>query len=244
MTEAAAGPRDSVEPPVAVTGDPFFFVHVMKTAGSTFRQHVRANFAAAERYPDDEEDADLVMAKLSVPRLLALPPARHARIRIYTGHFPYCAATQLDRPLTTLTILRDPVERAISHLKQETPPGGSLEATYEDPAVQLRIVNHQVRMFAFTAEDRIENFATPLDIDERRFAIACQHLAAVHLVGFQEDFEGFLGAVEARFGWVRASVQRVRVGPDVRVSDDLRRRIAADSEPDIAFHAYARRLAG
>jgi hypothetical protein len=228
----------------AVAGDPFFFVHVMKTAGSTFRQHVRANFTSAERYPDDEEDADLFMAKLSVPRLLALPPERHARIRIYTGHFPYCAAEQLGRPVTTLTILRDPIERAISHLKQETPPGGSLEQTYDDPAVQRRIANHQTRMFAFTAEDGIENFATPLDVDERRFAIACEHLAAVHLVGFQERFEEFLAAVQARFGWVRAPVQSVRVSPDVQVSDGLRRRIAADSEPDIAFHAYARRVAG
>jgi hypothetical protein len=228
----------------AVTGDPFFFVHVMKTAGSTFRQHVRANFAAAERYPDDEQDADLVMAKLSVPGLLALPPERHARIRIYTGHFPYCAAEQLGRPLTTLTILRDPIERAISHLKQETPPGGSLEETYDDPAVQQRIANHQTRMFAFTAEDGIENFADPLEIDERRFAVACEHLAATDLVGFQERFDEFLDTVQARFGWVRAPVQTVRVSPAVQVSDGLRRRIAADSEPDIAFHAYARRLAG
>jgi hypothetical protein len=228
----------------AVTDAPFFFVHVMKTAGSTFRQHVRANFTAGERYPDDEEDTDLFMAKLSVPRLLALPPERHARIRIYTGHFPYCAAEQLGRPLTTLTILRDPVERAISHLKQETPPGASLEDTYEDPAVQQRIGNHQTRMFAFTVEDGIENFATPLDIDDRRFAIACDQLAAVDLVGFQERFDQFLAAVEARFGWVRAPVQSVRVSGDVPISKGLRRRIAADSEPDIAFHAYARRLAG
>ena len=228
----------------AVTGDPFFFVHVMKTAGSTFRQHVRANFTAPERYPDDEEDPDLLVAKLSVSRLLALPPERHARIRIYTGHFPYCAAAQLGRPLTTLTILRDPVERAISHLKQETPPGGSLEETYEDPAVQRRITNHQIRMFALTAEDRAETFATPLDIDEGRFATACEHLAEVDVVGFQERFDRFLDTVETRFGWVRAPVRSVRVSGDVPVSDSLRRRITADSAPDVAFHAYARRLAG
>jgi hypothetical protein len=229
---------------VAVTGDPFFFVHVMKTAGSTFRQHVRFNFTAAERYPDDEEDDDLVMAKLSVPQLLALPPERHARIRVYTGHFPYCAAEQLGREVTTLTILRDPVARTISHLKQEVAPHGSLEAAYEDPEVQLRIANHQVRMFAFTAEDEIENFATALDIDERRFAIACDHLASVDLVGFQERFGDFLDAVVSRYGWARAPVRSVRVGPDVQVSAALRRRIEADSEPDVAFHAYARRLAG
>jgi hypothetical protein len=146
--------------------------------------------------------------------------------------------------VTTLTILRDPVERTISHLKQEALPARTLEDAYEDPDVQRRIANHQTRMFAFTADDGIENFATPLEIDERRYQIACDHLAAVDLVGFQDRFDPFLDAIVDRFGWVKAPVQRVRVSADVPVSAGLRRRIEADSEPDIAFHSYARRVAG
>ena len=69
----------------------FFFVHVMKTGGTTIRAHVNNTFAPHERYPEGSIDEDLVPAKLSVHRLLALPPERHAEIRIYTGHFPFFA---------------------------------------------------------------------------------------------------------------------------------------------------------
>jgi hypothetical protein len=227
----------------AQSGDPYFFVHVMKTAGSTFRQHVRANFASGERYPDDETDADLVLAKLSVPALLALPAERHARIRIYTGHFPACVAGMLGRPMTTLTLLRDPVERTISHLKQER-AGRSLEAAYEDPRVRRLILDHQVRMFAFVPDDRIDTFADPLEIDEARFAAACAQLDAIDVVGQQERFEAFLDTVVSRFGWVRAPVRRVRVGDETPVPAGLRRQIERDSEIDIAFYQYARRRAG
>jgi hypothetical protein len=228
-------------------GHSYFFVHVMKTGGSTFRQHVRANFEPEARYPDDEHDGDLLLAKLSVSTVLGLPAERRERIRIFTGHFPYCVATMLGRPLTTLTILRDPVERTISHLKQEQasrPPGRSLEEVYEDPRTQRLVRDHQVRMFAFTAEDQFETFAEPLDIDEDRFAIACRHLAAVDVVGFQERFDAFLDAVVDRYGWVRAPVASVRVSEPVPVPPALRRRIAADSQADIAFHEFARGLAG
>jgi hypothetical protein len=230
-----------------ITGDPFFFVHVMKTGGSTFRQHVRANFLPAERYPDDEHDANLFLAKLSVSGVVGLPAERHARTRIYTGHFPYCVSQMLGRPMTTLTILRDPVERTISHLKQEQasgPAGRSLEEAYDDPQVRLLVDDHQVRMFAFTPEDGIETFAEPLPIDEARFALACDNLSAVHLVGLQERFDAFLDAVVARYGWVRAPVGSVRVSEPVAVSDALRERIIRDSSADIAFYEFARGLVG
>ena len=42
------------------TDRPFFFVHIMKTAGLTFNAHIRNNFERHEIYPgeDDQTGAD------------------------------------------------------------------------------------------------------------------------------------------------------------------------------------------
>ena len=44
----------------AVANDTFFFVHVMKTAGMSFNQHIHANFPRHEVYPgaDDQTGID------------------------------------------------------------------------------------------------------------------------------------------------------------------------------------------
>ena len=229
-----------------ITGDPFFFVHVMKTGGTTIRAHVNNTFAPHERYPEGSIDEDLVPAKLSVHRLLALPPQRHAQIRIYTGHFPFFAADLLERPLRVLTMLREPVERAISHLKQEQregPPGRSLEEVYEDPWVNPRVIgNHQVRMFALQAEDDVEAFYDKtLAVDEERLRTACDNLDRVEIVGFQDRHSAFIDTLVERCGWKRASVKALRVSEPADVSKALRRRITEDNAADIALYEHARR---
>lgn len=50
--------------------------------------------------------------------LAVLPDERRRRIRVYTGHFPYAAREILGGDIVTVTILRDPVKRTISLLRQ------------------------------------------------------------------------------------------------------------------------------
>ena len=61
-------------------------------------------------------------ANFDIPYLLALPPHICTKdIRAYTGHFPFYV-TQLVHPPrhpTTMTILREPVQRTISYLQQQ-----------------------------------------------------------------------------------------------------------------------------
>ncbi len=147
----------------------FFFVHLMKTAGTSFAFQLRKNFEPSEVYPCeglDRRDTTDMAAYVSISRLLKLSPERRAAIRIYTGHFPFVASRLLDLDLVTLTILRDPVDRTISVLKHfkrlsrryRTFP---LEEIYEDPFVFAHFIeNHQTRMFSVTAEDQPEAFGS------------------------------------------------------------------------------------
>jgi hypothetical protein len=249
-----------------VTPPAIFFVHVMKTAGTTLVRHLRENYALDEIYPyrplDIRVEADVVDVRyhLSVPYLLALSPERRSRIRIYTGHFPYVASELLQPDITRITVLRDPVERTISLLRQfrrkatwldasDREPmlaSRTLEEVYEHPLVFAPLVqNHQTKVFSLQESDRPENYMHVIDVDEARLAIARANLAKIDVLGLTERYDEFLDECRARFGWqiVRGARKNVTPPEDVDpVPQSLRRRIAADNALDMELYAYATEL--
>jgi len=156
---------------MAASADQFFFIHLMKTAGTSFAFQLRENFAPHEIYPSKESDArkdNDVAGYVSLRRLLDLTPERRAEVRIFTGHFPFVASELLDLDLRRLTLLRHPVDRTVSvlkHFKRLTPrvEGLSLEEIYDDPWVFGHFIeNHQAMMFSVTADDKPEAFGSSM----------------------------------------------------------------------------------
>ena len=82
--------RHNARQPVGNEREPrFFFLHVMKTGGATFRQHVVHNFGPGEVYPDPAFETNMFVANTRIEYLRDLAPERKAQIRAYTGHFPF-----------------------------------------------------------------------------------------------------------------------------------------------------------
>jgi len=189
--------------------DRVFFIHVMKTAGTSLVSYIRDAIPPERVYPcrgidfDDPGDTRVYM---NVPRLLAVPEARRENIHVYTGHFPFMAHTLLRADLATITVLREPVDRVISILKQfkRTNPrfrDASLSQVYEDQGVfRWYVSNHQARVFALRPDDGAESILFPLAMDDSRLDIACDNLARCDIVGLTENFEEFIAEVNRRFG--------------------------------------------
>jgi hypothetical protein len=225
----------------------FFFIHVMKTAGGTLRQHLRTNYAPDQFYPLKQFEPDMHRANVRLDYLTSLPPHRRHRIRVFTGHFPFVAAELMGGGFITLTILRDPVERTLSFLRQyRRNHGGSLEEIYEDPILFPSLIhNHQAKLFAITAEDRPESYMDVLEVDAERLALAKANLDRVDAVGIQERFEEFLALLGERFGWRFGNVSDRNVTEKrADAPESLRRRIAGDNEADMEFYEHARELFG
>ncbi|MEK6251702.1 MAG: hypothetical protein AABM43_07130 [Actinomycetota bacterium] len=228
----------------------FFFLHVMKTAGGTLRQQIFANFERDQVYPWGRLDSDMLKANCNLEYLANLPVSRRARIRVFTGHFPFVAVDLLGGDLTTITVLRDPVERTISFLRQRkrnnpVHKAHRLEQMYEHPFLfRCFIENHQAKLFALTSQDNPKSYMDVLDVDARRLEIAKRNLECVDVVGIQDRFDELLSELEQRFGWSRAAVLSSNVDPGTspEVPATFRRRIAEDNAADMEFFEHARRV--
>jgi serine O-acetyltransferase len=83
-------------------------------------------------------------------------------------------------------------------------------------------------------------------VNERRFAVAKQHLAKVDVVGFSEAYDDFIDELRARFGWwpygistkAKANMSREPWGEP----NALRQRIIDDNAFDMELYEYAHEL--
>ena len=217
-------------------------------------------------YPDDSDESERGDAVISVHQLQERFRARGDEIRVITGHFPLCVAALLGGDFTTLTILREPVERTLSYLRhrQRDAPEDrdkSLEEIYEDPYRFDGLVhNHMTKMFSLTADEATtwmrwvsDAFARPpeettawiltkVDFTPQRLERAKEGLASVDAIGLQERFEEFCADLSRRFGWdLGPRLYENRSQPQ-QASRSLRARIAADNEMDVELYEFGRRL--
>jgi hypothetical protein len=231
----------------------FFFVHMQKTGGTSLYMRTKRHFGEAGVYPDDSDgDVQDVAPQLMVPVLLERWPKRREQIRVVAGHFPLCTRELLDADFRTFTVLRDPVERTMSYLRQHrelnrTDWDLTLEEMYEDPAHLLHfrhfIGNHMVKMLSLRTEEMTDGMMTLIDLDRGRLEQAKQALDDMDELGFQEDLEGFALRLQQLWGWRLGGPRRDQPTTPVKVSRSLRRRIAEDTALDRELYEYALELA-
>ena len=232
-----------------VDGSRFFFVHVQKTAGTALFKRLKRYFGERAVYPD-ASDGDLVavVPQLSVDVLRQRWQERRHEIRVVTGHFPLCTTELLGERFTTLTVLREPVERTLSYLRHHrmlTPADRdkSLEAIYEDDfRYQTLIHNHMVKMFSLTPGEMTDGALTPIEFTPAHLARAKEQVATVDWVGLQEHFEEFCDNLQQRLGWDLGGPLHANRTEPVDVSSSFRGRIAEDNSMDVELYDHARRL--
>jgi hypothetical protein len=225
----------------------WFFVHLQKTAGTALFQRLRHHFGTGAVYPMPEYqgtpeavlDVDLLVERF----------ARHDEIRVVTGHFPLCTLQRLPGDFATFTVLRDPVERALSflrHQREEEPRfhGARLDEIYEDPICRDGLLrNHMVRMLSLSDEEMTAGALTPITVDDARLATARDALERrIDVVGVQERFDAFCEELEDRFGWDLGPRRFANRTAPMPADDALRARIAADNVHDIRLYDFARDL--
>lgn len=237
----------------------FFFVHLLKTGGTTLFTRVGGDpeielghpvpFEESAIYPNASDgDVFTVAPQLSVDQLRQRWAERSDEIEIVMGHFPLCTIELLGVPFTTITVLREPVERTLSFLRHHrklTPPDRqlSLEAIYDDEfRFKGLIENHMVKMLGLTADEMTDGMLTRVDFTPAHLDRAVRNLQSIDVVGLQDHFEPFCHEIERQFGWELGEPMFTNRTKAVDVPASFRARIAADNALDVVLWGYAQQL--
>jgi hypothetical protein len=224
-----------------------FFVHVQKAAGTSLVFGLRRVFGRSAIYPPHSDKGN-VASVISVEHLLQHWRRDEDRTLVVTGHFPLCTAELLGGHFTTLTILREPVERTLSYLrhhKKLTPADHerSLEAIYQDPFRFHGLVhNHMVKMFSLTVDEMTDGMLTAVDFTQEHLERAKENLARVDVLGLQERFDEFWDDLARRFGARLGDPTHVNRTESFAVPERFRTRIAEDNALDVELYEFARKL--
>jgi len=241
-----------------MAGEPrkLVFIHVLKAGGTSLANMLwNSEPSESARYPGpgdfttssrDEQVVEMhqlyLMNPLTNPRLT---PERRAQIRVACGHIGYTMARAFGDDFVRVTMLREPVDRVISHLRGLQAEGGHsrtlAEIYHEQDTKEFRYLdNLQTRVFASIATDVptiLHDFLQVTDVTARR---AAENLRTLDVVGLTGRFAESVQRIEERTGRSLGAVMHEnRKKADDPVPGELRQEIAERNRYDAGLYEAA-----
>jgi hypothetical protein len=227
----------SPSPPVVL------FLHLPRTAGTTLVRVIE------RQYPPH---AVLALYDCSVGEEIGrIPPDRLDRLRAIVGHFPFGAHRFLARSSTYVTVLRDPIDRVISHYCfVRGDPTHYLHATARQMSLSEYVVscdlaepnNDQTRLLCGEYEGSVPARCTDAMLPAAKSNLR-EHFAAV---GLTEDYDRSLILMKRLLGWSYPFYVRQNVTPQrlrrEHLPDDTLRVLQAYNRLDMELYRDARAL--
>jgi hypothetical protein len=203
------------------------FLHIPKTAGSTMRILVTKKYGPNRSF---------LLSGPTVPRMQtaidnfrALPQAERDRFDCVYGHYLYGVHEFFTRPTSYFTLLRDPIERAISHyhemrrsedqwgVEEVGKKGGTLE-DFIDWQANTHTDNLQTRFLLRPAT--WDNIYDPKPLTPADLETAKNNLRSFSVVGTLERFDETLMLLKEKANWTIPFYSRNRVSKNrTRVQD-------------------------
>ncbi|MGB7925626.1 MAG: sulfotransferase family 2 domain-containing protein [Pyrinomonadaceae bacterium] len=236
------------------------FLHIPKAAGTTLHSVLERQYAPGATFTIPGADSPE-----GIKEFIGLAPERREQIRLVKGHMPYGLHKYLSVPATYITMLRDPVDRVISHyyFVLETPAHylhrevTSRRMTLSDFVVSglsTEVINDQTRLISgvervntrlLDGEERRTLRASPEPVTAEALEIAKTNLREhFSAVGLFKSFDESLLLFKKVLGWgsvyyVRLNVTRERPAKR-QVPREERALIEKHNELDMELYDYAR----
>jgi hypothetical protein len=239
---APSQPRS--RPESSPSSDALIFIHLYKTGGTTLNRIIEWEYKISKIC-----SVEPTWWQWSYQRIRRWSPSRLGKMEVFKGHMPFGLHRLIPRPANYITVLREPVERAISdyyfarRFKPHRHHRASLQLSLEEFFLQKHEHNLQSRILA--GPNSHELF--PSTCDAHTLAAAKDNLARRFIVvGLTERFDETLALLKARLGW------KVRWYRSFRVADNrlAQHQIAAKTlalihekeQFDIALYDYGSSL--
>jgi len=210
---------------------PFYFLHIQKSAGITFFDILRRHFTPAQICPT-----------ALWGELINIPTDRWPSYRLFRGHFNFFFTRMLPRPLRVLALFRDPVQRTISHYDHcrrfanhplhATAQTSTLEEFLRDPVANAMVRNFATRALAVDLDpyalaagltpSQLEQFGLEMTIetakpclpDQDLLDLAVERTQSLEFVGIVERFEESVALLDPMFGWPAGEYENQNVSPN------------------------------
>ena len=223
------------------------FLHLPKTGGSSLGHALHRQYSRSAKYL-----VDGVQPGRSVDALLALSEQERRRFHCISGHIPFGLHRHLPDPAVYTTLIRDPVERLISHyhhvlnetahyLHEQVAGTGMSLHDYVAGDLSLELRDDQVRSLSGIGFARWD--ARDLEVDAAVYAAAIENIEAhFPVVGVTERFEPSLLLMQTAFRWGNVFYTRRKVGrgrPEREaVAPETIEAIRRRNRYDMQLHAY------
>ena len=168
----------------------YFFLHIPKTAGTTFRHLLYDHFAEEQIYPNQSQLINNGGGYLNKKEFIAQIPQLPENV-IFTGHYNWNVTKHFDSSLKTIVFFREPIARTKSHIKHQNRYHPKLRGLPYSEILQLsqkRLANLQARQLGFRPK-------------KKNFNQVLRHLRAIDVIGITEEFETSINQVNRQFRW-------------------------------------------
>jgi hypothetical protein len=239
-------PYETLLPKFDATGHVLIFTHVPKSAGTSL-DHVLSGMAAVRGLRFRRAMGTLYGIFLGAGKGDAPADFAHLqsdvleRLDIVSGHLPFGGHARLTHPAFYMTILREPMERLVSHFRFGVRRGGWPEArSFDDLFLEGHMIdNLQTRQIAGVTDPNVPCTAAVLD---QALANLRGHYG---IVATTDTFDSALKALIALFRWPDAAYSDRQVGSSEQPDQELLARAAVAVERHFAYdrELYAQVLA-
>lgn len=215
-----------------------FFLHIPKTAGTSFRLMLSEQIQQAHTYPNKTLIAANKELYPTFEQIFTLTNEELAQLKLISGHYTAVKASLIENR-RTIVFLRDPIERCISHLYHLK----LKDERFKSSRISLEEVFNQTKRTLNNTQVRyLSTIPCTITLETRHLESAKEFLSLCDFVGITEKFERSIAKFAKILDYPKPKILEVNTTKQKHkppISSALREQIILNNQYDIALYEHA-----